>query len=174
MKRNRIFLIIFLLSTLCGCGFVKQKNGLTLQGNCYDNISEFLNYSEADDISELSQAYLKNVSYKITNLDEGEMMATIDIMIPNVTDTLSEIIDSIMKDDEQEESYIELRDKVKDEFIEKLLNGEFELESSTIKVPVEDVGGVYKIVSTDEMTELIYKDIITAYIEVISDIGGEN
>ena len=27
-----------------------------------------------------------------------------------------------MKDDEQEESYIDLRDKVKDEFIEKLLN----------------------------------------------------
>ena len=122
----------------------------------------------------MAQAYLKNVSYKITNLDESEMMATIDIMIPNVTDTLSEIIDSIMKDDEQEESYIDLRDKVKDEFIEKLLNGEFELESSTIKVPIEEVDGVYKIVSTDELTELIYKDIITAYIEVISDIGGEN
>ncbi len=173
MKKVSMFLMVFLVAMLCGCGAAKQRNGLTLQGNCYENMSEFLNYSERVDVSELSQAYLKNISYKIIDIDEDKMMATIDVAVPNVTETLTEIVYSIVEKDKSEASYTDLRNMVEDEFIERLLAGKFELESETVQVPIEEVNGTYKLVSTDELTELIYGNIVKAYFKEFSNIGGE-
>lgn len=174
MKKGGMILTVLLVIVLYGCGVVdKQNNGLILQGNCYENMSDFLNYSEMVDVSDLSQAYLKNISYEIKDIDEDKMIVTIDVTVPNVTDILTEIIHFTVESNEYEVSYTDLKNIVEDKFVEKLLDGKFELESSTIQLPLEDVNGVYKIVTTDEFTELIYGDIVKAYFDVFLAIGGK-
>lgn len=174
MKLRNIIMALLLMFMigLSGCGLFNQNKGLELQGNCYENLKNFSDYSEDMEVSELSGAYLSAIDYEITEINKDEMTVIMDVKIPLVAETLSDIIHSIVVSNSGA-PYDDLRIKIQEELIAKLSSGEMDVEDATIELPIQEENGKYEIVSTDEWTELIYGNLTRAYIEVFSRIGGD-
>lgn len=174
VKKNSFIFIVLLMLFICGCGETKRNDSLELQGNCYENLNDFMSYSEGNEVSELSQAYLKKIDYEVINLDKENMTVTLKVKIPNVIDALAEIIRLNVEENDFDMPYEELYSIVEKKFVESLANENFETEVSEILLPIEKVGDRYKIVLTEEWFDLIYGKLISSYIDMCSELEGEN
>lgn len=175
MKYRNIMLLLLCVITLSGCSFSGAKKGLELNGNCYENLKDFSEYSENTEVSKLSKFYLSAVNYEITKVDEKTMTVTMNVNVPVISDLVKEIVHSIVNGN-QNVSYTDLRSKIEKELESELSSDTLERKSATLELPIQEQNGKYKIVSTDEWSELIYGDLARTYIEMFSQInqGGES
>lgn len=172
MKYRNIVLLLLCVITLSGCSSSGTKKGLELKGNCYENLKDFSEYSENAEVSELSESYLSAIAYEITKVDEKTMTVTMDVNVPVVSDLVKEIVHSTVNGN-QNASYTDLRSKIEKELKSELSSDTLERKSVTLELPIQEQNGKYKIVSTDELSELIYGDLARTYIEMFSRINQE-
>lgn len=167
-----IILLIINIFSISGCNLFKKNKELELKGNFYENSKDFSSYSEDIEISELSQAYLSAINYEITNIDKDNMTITMIVQIPLVTNELSNIVHSVVSSN-SDVSYNNLKNEIQEELKNKLSSNTFEIETTEIKLPIEETNGEYKIVTTDEWSELIYGNLRKSYIAIFSQIGDD-
>lgn len=173
MKLRNI-IIVFLIVNIIGlssCGLFKENKGLELEGNCYENLKDFSDYSENIEISELSKAYLSAINYEITEVNKDDMTVTMDVKIPMITNELLDIVHSVVNSN-IDASYDYLKEEIQEELMDTLSSDILEIKTEKIKLPIQEVDGKYQIIFTDEWIELIYGSLKETYINVFSQIGG--
>lgn len=176
MKRMlALSMVMLILCSLAACG--NKKKGLAMNGSYLENISSFVAAENsgavsAEGLSGVTQAYLQGVTYRIVKLDEDNKVATLDVHVPNFTKILPQIVTDVMEENE-EASYDDLLLLVQAELEKALSDEAVECTTTTIELPLREVGGEYKLVCNEVWDELIFGSLQEMYLECYRTmIGG--
>lgn len=76
---------------------------------------------------ELTQTFLENIKYEVKNIDKEEMVATVEVSVPIISNELSNVIDNVISEN-SEKNYDELKQIVKNELISILKSERIETQ----------------------------------------------
>lgn len=177
MKGKKVFIIIIIvLIVVIACVICIPKlldgnsYGLKKSGTLYDNISDFSILSE-DNPDELTQTYLKSITYQITNIDKKEMMATIEVQIPQISDELSNTLDKVISEN-KDTGYDELKSQAEKAFADTLKSEKFNKNTEIVILPIEKIDGSYKIIPSQEWNALLTENLEELYMEYLKTLIG--
>lgn len=146
-----------------------------MKGSCLECMGNFAGYADDSDVfesSELSTEFLSSISFEISEIDKKGMTVTINLKVPQIVDTLNEVAEKTISSNPNMD-YDKLKTLIENEIIAYLSSDSVDLKEATITLPLEEVDKEYKISATEEWNRLIYGELIQAYIDAFSQIGGE-
>lgn len=177
MKGKKVFTIIMIALIViiaCVIGIAKlldgNSYGLKKSGTLYDNMSDFSIQSE-ETPNELAQTYLESITYQIKEIDKKEMMATIEVQIPQISDVLSKTLDKVISENKDTE-YDELKGLAEKAFADTLKSEKLDKKTETITLPIEKTDDSYKIIPSPEWNSLITGSLEELYVEYLKTLIG--
>lgn len=177
MKSKKIFIgiivvvAVILVAVLSVLQLLNKRDlGLKKSGSFYENISEFaLSYSDEPD--ELTQSFLKAIRYEITHINNENMIATVDIYVPVISDELPAILDDVIAKNINKE-YADLMQIAENELSSMLDSNQIETKKSTISLQLKKIDGSYKIILSDEWNEILTENLESFYISYLESLIG--
>lgn len=171
MRSKRIISILLILITallLCSC----KKNDLKKEGTGLDLIQHFSAQTSEAQPTKLGSAYLTAVDYQVKEINRSEKTVSIDLSVPVMKELIGNTIQDQM-DQNPDASYEELRSLIESALLEALASDDMKKTEATVDVPYQDDDGKTILTATKEWTDLLYGELTGAYLEAISQIGGE-
>lgn len=154
----------------------KTSFGLRKSGSVYENMSDFLLYSsdESDEMGKpdkLTQSFLKSIHYEITDIDKEKMTAVVEVNVPKMADTLSEVLDKVIENnsDKDKEELIRIAES---ELSSMLSSNQIETQKSTITLQIEETDGFYKLVPSEELDGVITGELDNLYMSYLKSLLG--
>lgn len=182
MKRVlALLLALTALGVFTSCGKKEEVKGLQITGSYYENINDFKSADEIqqeerneEPASGVVKAYLQGVVYEIKELDEKNMLATVEVSVPDFGGVLEETIDRVVTENEGK-SFEELLALVRAEMETALQDENIKRTSSEVTMTVEEADGIYKLVYNEQWTQLVFGDMEQMYVESFQRmLGGED
>ncbi len=177
MKNKKIFIIIIIalivvITCVIGIPRLLEVNsfGLKKSGILYDNMSDFSIQTE-ENPSVLTQTYLESITYQIIEIDKKEMMATIKVQIPQISDILSKTLDKVISENKDTE-YDELKNLAEKAFADTLKSEKLDKKTETITLSIEKTDDSYKIIPSSEWNSLITGSLEELYMEYLKTLIG--
>lgn len=177
MNKKKILLpiAIFMVIAIIVVGAILIINnkpyGLNEKGTLYDNASDFEINSDTEHLSSLSKSFLKKISYKIVEIDEDKMIATVVVSVPDISQNLPEFVDNAIINNNNME-YDELLAFVKKQFQTTLESEDWPQKETTMELSIKETEDGYKLVPNDEWNKVIYGDIENLYLEYLKTLIG--
>lgn len=166
-----ISLIVVMVSKSCIIRLVNGNSyGLKKSGNLYDNISDFSVQFE-ENPNELVQVYLRNITYEIKNINKEEMRVTIEVQIPQISDELSNILDTVISEN-KDMGYDEQKTRAKKVFIDMLKSEKLNKKTETLICSVKKIDGSYKIIPSQEWNVILTENLEEQYMEYFKILIG--
>lgn len=176
-KKKNLFLsiAIFIVVTIVVGGIILIANskplGLNEKGTLYNNASDFVVNGDSEHASTLSQAFIKEITYEIIEIDEADMTATVVVSVPVISEKLSDVVDNVIINNQNME-YDELLSSVKDKFQAALELDDLPKKETTIELSIKNTDNGYKLVPNDEWNQVIYGDIENMYLDYLKTLIG--
>ena len=169
-----IIIIVLIVVIACVISIPKLLDGnsfgLKKSGSLYDNMSDFSIRSQ-DNPDELTKTYLESITYQIINIDKKEMMATIEVQIPQISDELSNTLDKVISENRNTE-YDELKSLAEKAFADTLKSEKLNRNTVTVTLPIEKIDGSYKIIPSQEWNALLTENLEELYMEYLKTLIG--
>lgn len=152
---------------------------LPVTGILLDNVFQADNdncIEHSSDPSELSSAYLNQISYRINSLDKESGLATVTVSIPDIESILSTVIDSVQKDNPNTD-YESLLKEAEGRLAVILNAGEVEMLSQEVSLHIIEHEGKMLFEASDDLSELLVGSIEKAFINIIIqqwEVGNES
>lgn len=180
---KKVLALLLALTTLCvfaSCGKKEEVKGLQMTGSYFDNINNFKSVGEkqhekgsAESASGVVKAYLQGVVYEIKILDEKNMLATVEVTVPDFGGVLEETIGRVVLENEGT-SFEELLALVQTEMETALLDENTRRTTAEVTMAIEEVDGSYQLVYNEQWTQLVFGDMEQMYVESFQRmLGGE-
>jgi flagellar basal body-associated protein FliL len=173
-KVSVIIIIALIVIIACVIGILKlldrNSYGLKKYGTLYDNISDFYVLSE-ENPNQLTQSYLECITYQITNIDKKEMIVTIEIQMPQISDELSNTLDKVVSEN-KDIKYDDLKKIAKKVFADTLKSEKLNKNAETFTLPIEKIDGSYKIIPSQEWNMLLTENLEKLYKEYFKTLIG--
>lgn len=165
-----LLIVIFIIPQLLN----RTSFGLKKSGTLYENQSDFsVSYSEdSGETTGMSKAFLNSITYEIIDVDRENMTADIKINIPDISDEIVSIINSAINEN-GDEGYDELREKIQDDFESMLNSDEIKTKTETLTLPIEENNGSYKMALTEEWDKVWLKYLKELYEECMKEFLEE-
>lgn len=161
-----VLVIILLVPQL----FSKDSFGLKNSGSLYENISDFALDSSGEP-DKLTQSFFESIQYEITDINKEDMIATVDICVPIISDELSTIIDNILEENSGA-NYDDLKQLVENELISLLRSSQLENEKSTLTLQIKEINSSYKLVPSDEWNKVLTENLENLYMSYLKSLIG--
>lgn len=145
--------------------------GLSKKGTLYDNISDFEVNADTEHTSSLSQAFLKEITYEIIEIDEDEMIATVIVYVPDISEKLPDVVDVAIIDNQNME-YDKRLSSVKEKFQVALESEDLPKKETTVELSIKNTDDGYKLIPNEEWNQVIYGDIENMYIDYLKTLIG--
>ncbi|MEE0762618.1 MAG: hypothetical protein UIM27_06560 [Acutalibacteraceae bacterium] len=178
MKSRKRFRIVFMviIVVVIAIFFLWQSTGrdsfgLRKSGSLYENMSDF-SLNSTGNPDELTQTFLENIKYEVKNIDKEEMVATVEVSVPIISNELSNVIDNVISEN-SEKNYDELKQIVKNELISILKSERIETQKTVLSLTIEKIDNSYKFVPSEEWNELLTKDLENLYLSYLEILIGE-
>lgn len=173
--KKRSAVIILLLSMVMMLVFVISKSGqLSMEGNYYDNVTDFGVKKETDEekISPLAQAYFRDITYEIIDMDKENMKATVKVSVPRVTDVLVEIVNQVLENNSEADAE-QIKECVVRELQYELENNELSKTTETLVIPMERIFFEYNLKPGEEWYDFTMGQLEELYLEYFRLMIGE-
>lgn len=174
LNKKRIMLIslIVLASVVCGIIFIpKRLKKDKPKKNTYTQLVDELTQTEDEEMSVVSEAFLKNVSYDITQTNEEEQTADIEVSVPVLGDTYNTIVEQVVNEN-PDLAYEELLELTKEELANSLNNGDFETKTETLTVPYQEIDGEMQIIPNDAFFDFVSEELYEMYFDMLVESAG--
>lgn len=177
MKFKRILIVVAILVSIVlvliflATQLLRENSfGLKESGSLYENISDFALGSSGEP-DELTQSFLKSVQYEIIDIDKENMIATLDISVPVITDELSNILDNVIEENNGK-GYSDLKEIAKSELSSLFSSSQIENEKSTLTLQIKEINGSYKLVPSEEWNKVLTENLENLYISYLKSLIG--
>lgn len=175
-----LLLVLTALGTLASCRKKEEVKGLQMTGSYYENLNDFKSVGEnqheessAESASGVVKAYLQGVIYEIKKLDEKNMLATVEVTIPDFGGVLEETIGRVVLENEGK-SFEELLALVHTEMETALLDENTRHTTAELTMAIEEVDDSYQLVYNEQWTQLVFGNMEQMYVESFQRmLGGE-
>lgn len=178
MKKLIFFVLLLAEILICvSCGKNEIAKGLEKNGTYYENINNFTDTSmeekesNIEDSTEISKAYLQGITYEILEVDKKEMVATLEVSVPNLTQELPNVIEEVF-DNNTDASYDELLQILQKELTTSLVSTDEEKTTTIINLPMIKENGEYKLVYNQQWEQAVYGQLKEMYLEYYRQIIG--
>lgn len=166
-----IFVVIAIVAVSTILIINNKPYGLSEKGILYDNVTDFEVNADTEHTSSLSQAFIKEITYEIIEIDEADMTATVVVSVPVISEKLSDVVDNVIINNQNME-YDELLSSVKDKFQAALELDDLPKKETTIELSIKNTDNGYKLVPNDEWNQVIYGDIENMYLDYLKTLIG--
>lgn len=175
-----LLLVLTALGTLASCRKKEEVKGLQMAGSYYENLNDFKSVGDiqhdegrAESASGVVKAYLQGVVYEIKKLDEKNMLATVEVTVPDFGGVLEETIERVVLENEGK-PFDELLELVRTEIEAALLDESIQRTTTEMSMAVEEVDGSYKLVYNEQWTQLVFGNMEQMYVESFQRmLGGD-
>ena len=176
-RKNKIIAIAaivsaFLILLVCVIMFISKlpKRDIPKE-NTYAQLVNELTQTEAEGLYAASEAFMNNISYDITQTNEEEQTADIEVSVPVFGDTYNTIIEQVVKDN-PDAAYAELLELTKKEIADSLNNGEFETKTETLTVSYQEIDGEMRIIPSDAFFDFVSEELYEMYFDMLVESAG--
>lgn len=172
-KLVKIFIAILVLAIIvCGIVFVSKllKKDKSKE-NTYVQLVEELTQTEDEEMSVVSKAFLKYVSYDIKETNEDKQTADIEVSVPVLGDTYNTIVEQVVNENPNL-AYEELLELTKEELADSLNNGVFETKTKNLTVPYQEIDGEMQIIPNDAFFDFVSEELYEMYFDMLIESAG--
>lgn len=167
-----IIVILILTIIVCGIVFVpKLMKKDKPKENTYAQLVNELTQTEDEEMSVVSEAFIKNISYDITQTNEEEQTADIEVSVPVLGDTYNTIVEQVVNEN-PDLAYEDLLELTKEELADSLNNGEFETRTETLTVPYQEIDGKMQIIPNDAFFDFVSEELYEMYFNMLVESAG--
>lgn len=167
-----LIILITLVSVVCGIIFIpKFLKKDKPKENKYAQLVDELTQTEDEEMSAVSEAFLKNISYDIKEADEEEQTADIEVSVPVLGDTYNTIVEQVVNEN-PDLAYEELLELTKEELADSLNNGDFETKTETLTVPYQEIDGEMQIIPNDAFFDFVSEELYEMYFNMLVESAG--
>jgi len=140
-------------------------------GSFYNNIQDFA-IDATDQPDELTRSFLESIQYRITDIDEQNMTATLEISIPDLSASFPDLLDRVLAE-HSEKDYETIKQIAKQELSDLLQSEQTATDTTILSLPIEKNNGSYQMIPTEEWNKAVTENLETLYHSyMISFLGG--
>lgn len=174
MKKRLLLIGTLLLIIVAGVLFCYKQGQLETEGSYYENLSDFSveDSNKKENHSPLAQAYMKSITYEIINVDTDSMNATVKVSVPQVSDTLVQIVDQVLADNPDANAN-QIKELVLIDFQNQLESDAIPREMETLIVPIERELFEYKLAPDATWYDFTMGQLEDLYLEYFRLMIGE-
>ncbi len=131
-------------------------------GKYIEHISDFNEPIVYDESDAITNSYISSVNYTVESIDEGNLVATLTISVPDYKTVLSNTISHCIDEYGDSIEYEELFEIVKEKFASELSTTDVFI-TDTITVPIEKDNGKWKLLVDSDFSNFISEPIYSAF-----------
>lgn len=176
MKSKLVKIIIAVLvigAIICGVIFIPKilKKDKPKENTFSQLINDSSEAEDNEEMSIVSDAFLKNISYDIKEANEDKQTADIEVSVPVLGDTYNTIVEQVVNEN-PDLAYEELLELTKEELADSLNNGDFETKTETLTVPYQEIDGEMQIIPNDAFFDFVSEELYEMYFDMLVESAG--